>query len=210
MKKLAAVVMMIAMATFMAAAMASADDHDGRTIRGVYAVTGFNACLGAPNGFDTSFTANPPGALPISSESWEGYYTFMPDGKGTLDVVAHGVGDIPNSGESVSIKWEFRYTVTDDGKITFTEVPGSYIGLWLTGPAAGTGEYLGVTGPWDGVISPDGNHMFVTWGAPLILDLLNVQGDPLQGSNSSAMGRLFCSDCSDASHSPPLDGGFWR
>jgi hypothetical protein len=175
MKKLTVVVMMAAMATFMVAAMASADDHEWRTIHGKYAFTGSNACLAAPFGFDSNLTAI-NGVSGTSAESWEGHYTFMPRGKGMLDVVVHDVGGIPGSGGSLSVQWEFHYTVKDGGRITFTEVPGSYIGKWLTGPMAGAGQYLGIEGSWDGVISPDGNHIHVTWGAPLILDILNAQG----------------------------------
>jgi len=175
MKKLAVVVMMIAIATFMTAAMASADDHDGWGIHGKYAVTGSNNCLAAPNGFDSNLTAI-GGVSGTSAESWEGTYTFMPGGKGELDVIDHDAGAIPGSGGSLSIHWDFHYTVKDGGRITFTEVPGSYIGKWLTGPAAGFGQYLGIEGSWKGVISPDGNQIHVTWGAPLILELLDAQG----------------------------------
>ncbi len=88
MKKLAVVVMMIAMATFMAAAMASADDQGGWSIPGEYAVIATGACLHSTGGF---VNVNPNLAPPIwvpadGSEVWGapvmayGTYTFERDG----------------------------------------------------------------------------------------------------------------------------------
>ena len=177
-KKLAVFVMIAAMAVFAAMATASAfDDEWSHTIRGKWAFTGFHACLTAfPPGFDADLSPL-NGSAPINSQSWLGEYTFKHSG-GALDAVAHDVGaSQPGSGGgSVSVHWEFNYTVKNDGKITFTLVPGSYIATWLTGTQAGQPAYFDFPGSWDGVISPDGNHMFLTWGAPLILYLLDSQG----------------------------------
>ena len=172
-KKLAVFVMIAAIALFVAAATASAFQ-----IRGTWAVTGFDACLAAyPPGFDPTSLTPLDGHSAISSQSWEGVYTFGPGGTGAMDVVNHDVGGSPGGGGgSLSVHWEFNYTVEPDGKITFTLVPGSYIGKWLTGTQAGQSQFLDVTDPWEGVISPDRNHMFVTWGAPLILYVLDSQG----------------------------------
>jgi hypothetical protein len=176
-KKLAVLVIITAMAPFIMAAMASAHDHEGRTIHGTYAFTGSNTCLAAFLGFDSTLQPIDGASAPINAQSWEGTYTFKRGGTGALDALAHDVGVSPpgGGGGSVSIHWEFNYTVDPGGKITFTLVPGSYIAEWLTGTLKG--QKLGHEfGSWNGVISPDGNHILVTWGAPLILYILDPQG----------------------------------
>jgi hypothetical protein len=181
MKKLTVFGMIAALVLFVAAAMASAsDDGWSNTIQGKFAVTGSNACLIAPGGFDSSLQ---PQQIPIpgvplsfqSAQTWEGVYTFKHSGKGALDVIAHDVGGPTGGGGSLSIHWDFNYTVNHGGLITFTLVPKSYIGQWLTGLQAPNYEYLGIKDSWGGVISPDGNQIFVTWGAPLILYLLDTK-----------------------------------
>jgi hypothetical protein len=185
-KKLAVLVIIIAMAPFIMAAMASADDHERRTIHGKYEFTGSNACLTAFAGFDELLQPKPipgappgtPASAPIDAQSWEGVYRFKHNGTGVLDAVAHDVGISPpgGGGGSVSIHWDFTYTVNPGGKITFTLVPGSYVAEWLTGTLKGQKAGHDFSDSWHGVISPDGNHILVTWGAPVILDLLEEQG----------------------------------
>jgi hypothetical protein len=178
MKKLAVLAGVFIIAIFMTVATASALGKWSRSIHGKFAVTGSNACLTAfPPGFDEDLQPIDFSA-PINMQTWEGEYTFKPNGKGVLDVVAHDVGVSPpkGGGGSVTVHWDFNYTVNYEGKITFTLVPGSYIGEWLTGTQAGQFVYLDIKDSWGGVISPDGNHIFVTWGAPLILYLLDKQG----------------------------------
>jgi predicted membrane protein len=52
-KKLAVLVMIVALAIVLPVAMVSADDHAGKKfIQGTYAVTGMNGVLLAPFGFD--------------------------------------------------------------------------------------------------------------------------------------------------------------
>jgi hypothetical protein len=176
-KKLAVILMIAAMAIFMAMATASAWWPFRNAISGEYAVTGKNSCLAAfPPGFDPKTLQAPEnGYTDISAESWEGVYKFKSNGTGTMDIVNHDVGANPGAGGSMSIHWDFHYTVEDGGKITFTLDFGSYIGKWLTGPQAGQEAFLDTDDSWNGVISPDGNHMFVTWGAPLILHVLDSQ-----------------------------------
>jgi hypothetical protein len=167
MKKLAVVVMMIAIATFMAAPMASADDHHRWGIHGKYAVTGANGCLAAPFGFDSSLTAI-DGVSGFGFQTWEGTYTFERNGTGLMQVLFHDVGATPNAGGSGNIEWRFAYTVTDERNITFTIDGSTYSGQWLTGPMAPGTVLFTVTGSYSGVISPDGKQIFVTWGAPLM------------------------------------------
>jgi hypothetical protein len=184
MMKLGAFVMIASIALFVAAATPSAFGHEwSNTIRGKFAVTGFNACLAAfPPGFDPITLQPIDGSSSIDAQSWEGVYTFTSKGKGALDVIAHDVGGAGlTGGWSASFHWEFNYTVDHTGKITFTLVPGSYIGKFLTGPYAPSEIYEEWDDPSYGVISPDGNHMFVTWGAPSILYILDSQGGKRTG-----------------------------
>ncbi len=179
MMKLGVFVMITAIALFAAAATASAEISRWlNTIQGKYAVTGSNACLIAPGGFDSSLQPKQIPDVPLSFQSaqtWEGVYTFKHNGTGAMDVIAHDIGGPTGGGGSLSIHWDFNYTVNHSGLITFTLVKGSYIGEWLTGAQAGNSAYLGVKDSWGGVISPDGNQIFVTWGAPLILYPLDSQ-----------------------------------
>ena len=134
-KKLAALVIITAMAPFIMAAIASADDHGRRSIRGKHAFTGSNACLAAFHGFDSDLQPIGGASAPIDAQSWEGEYRFKPNGTGAIDVIAHDVGVSPpgGGGGSLSIHREFNYTVNPGGKITFTLVPGSYVGKWVIG-----------------------------------------------------------------------------
>ncbi len=69
-KKLAVLVIIVAIAMFFVWAMASADDHKGKkSIRGVYAGTGGGTCIIAPGGF------NPTNLIPIFPPSYYSWYS---------------------------------------------------------------------------------------------------------------------------------------
>jgi hypothetical protein len=189
-KNLAVLVIIGGIAMFVMASIASVDGHDwSNGIRGKWAVTGSNSCLSAPFGFNAFLMANPDPTCTASScppvysagsaQSWEGTYTFHGGGNGEVDVVAHDVMAIPGAGFLIHVTWRFNYTVSSDGKITFTMVKGSYIGQFLAGPATGAMVYLDTPDSWDGVISPDWNHMLVTSGAPSILYFSDPGGNYL-------------------------------
>jgi hypothetical protein len=190
--KLGVLMIITAMVPFIMAAMASADHHERRTIHGKYAFTGSNACMAAFFGFDSDLQPNPipseappgtPASAPFDAQTWEGVYKFKHNGTGAIDVLAHEVG-LAGGGGSVSIHWDFNYTVDPGGKITFTLVPGSYVGKWLTGIMARVAPdvFHDISDSWHGVISPDGNHILVTWGAPLRLPMLDSQGGNRTGA----------------------------
>jgi hypothetical protein len=147
MKKLAIVVMMIAIATFMAAAMASADGHGYHSwgIDGEYAMTGPGSCLYSHSAFDpTKHT------LPATADNWiaskltEGTWTFERDGTGKAQYNLHGIAAsqaaFPTAtGDTDAISFEFTYTIADDGTITGELVPGTYVDTFVKGPYAGLG-----------------------------------------------------------------------
>ena len=69
------------------------------------------------------------------------------------------------------------YTLADRGKITFTAVHGTLKDTPVTRPSDPV-IYFDTDGSWDGVISPDGKSMQVTWGAPLILFMTDEDYNP--------------------------------
>jgi hypothetical protein len=156
MKKLVIIVMMIAIATFMAAAMASADDHDGWGIHGQYAVIATGACLHSTGGF---VNVNPnPAAPPIwtpaeGSEVWGApvmayaTYVFERDGTGGSSVVNNIItlppGDpilFANYPHFVGARQvlpaltptPFTYQVAHDGVLTVQQGPLTLTGMVST------------------------------------------------------------------------------
>lgn len=88
MKKQASVMMMIAITTFMAVAMTSADgNHHWRGIHGDYAMTAIGSCLHSYQ----EFTGPIPGFLGIPPDVWGGsnmaqaIWTFERDGTGKVE-----------------------------------------------------------------------------------------------------------------------------
>jgi len=162
MKKLTVFVMMAAIAIFIAAATASAGDHDQKTIGGghgnaivgEYAYSGMNSCITAlptlpPPVFteaNEGFTANGPVTYGVGS--LQGIFTFKPHGQGTATARQVSVvlpQAIPPttlqhpfaSANSSDVSYDFTYNITHDGVITLEMVPGTMIGKYLTGPTAG-------------------------------------------------------------------------
>ena len=147
MKKLAAVVMMIAIAAFMAAGMASADGHQGWGIDGEYAMTGPGSCLYSRVPFNANHTAPDPNNSWISSKLTVGTWTFERDGTGKAQYTLYGIAGpqapaFPTAtGDADAISFDFTYTITDDGKITGELVPGTYVDTFVEGPFAGLGYW---------------------------------------------------------------------
>ena len=147
MKKLAVVVMMIAIATFMAAAMASADDRAGKkAIEGEYAFTGPGNCLVSTTGFDSNYAPNPGGQVFAVTQIWEGVYTFKRDGSGTI-TASHRSLDLPAGPiELANISWDFSYTMTDNERFTSNATSLDKV-EWTAGPQAKTISYFEIDGP---------------------------------------------------------------
>ncbi len=134
MKKLAVVVMMIAIATFMAAPMASANDHDWWDIHGKYAMIAAGACLHSTLGFETppAGSVNTDLVPKFGSLVWgapvmtQGIWTFEGDGTGvaalTNNILTLPPGNPPatpfGAGHTFFPEIHFTYEVTPDGEIT--------------------------------------------------------------------------------------------
>jgi len=182
-KKLAALVMIVAVAMVLPVAMVSADDHAGKKfIQGTWAVTGMNGGLLALSGFDPkTLEPNDGVAFPIGPQSWKGTYTFHKNGTVDWDVIIAGVDPaIPNVPLTESVlhgTGKLYYTLAHGGKITFTAVHGTLKDTPVTRPSDPV-IYFDTDGSWDGVISPDGQSMQVTWGPPLILFMTDEHYNP--------------------------------
>jgi len=154
MKKLAVVVMMIAIALFMAAPMASANDHDGWGIHGEYAVIATGSCLHSTKGFQSIILPNgtPAWTPNTGSTVWSapvmagGVYTFASDGTGT-SLVTNNIMTLPPGdpllanppyvgSRQVPVPSTFIYQVAPDGVITVTQQtllgPLTFIGMIST------------------------------------------------------------------------------
>ncbi len=175
-KKLTVIVIIGAIAMFIAAPMASASDFWWKfLIRGEYTFTGSGACTLAPTGFNANFTPKDAASASMGPNFWEGVYTFNYDGKGKMDA-RQRYQDGPNNGPNTygaglaHLSWEFEYEI-DGGEITFKFIPGTYYGEYLEGPNKGVilPDTAVFDKPWTGRISPDGRNLFVFFGVPMKL-----------------------------------------
>jgi hypothetical protein len=72
---------------------------------------------------------------------------------------------VPPSAGTQEIKFDFTYTLKDDGTITIILDRGPFISKAITGPDAGSIFYIGGVSI-DGVITPDGKTITLSAGAP--------------------------------------------
>ena len=146
MKKLAVVGMIIAVATFMAVAMASANDHHWGGIRGDYAMTGVGTCINSPGGFTANFA--PQGLAVLSGVSnnfsgsnlFTGTWSFERNGYGQVQGHLFGTATYPYpfpNASSIYFSFSFTYSVTHDGTITAVMDEDSYLATFKTGPSTG-------------------------------------------------------------------------
>ena len=169
-KNLAVLGIIAAIAMFVVVGMASADPRGHHYIRGEYAATQMIQSIFSIAGFDANFTPIPcstPPCLPISVSLGQrkGVFKFEGDGTGsaTLDSSAINLSS-PPTGVTQTIKFDFTYTVDEDGMVTITGVPGTWFITYTSGPNNGVtieSEGLVFTGP----ISPDGKIMNLVSGS---------------------------------------------
>lgn len=139
-KKLAVFVVIAAMAMFIAATMASADDNKWKAFHGKYAATSLGSCFLTGTGFYPDLTAIDPTYVSPNSNTSLTIWTFHPDGTGTAQ--GRGVGlnawyPYIAAGSANEISWQFTYNITHDGTITTDLIPETYEGTFLQGPSKG-------------------------------------------------------------------------
>ena len=179
-KKVAVCVMIAGIAMFMVAAMASAGDRPvPNAIKGKYAATGSAQCTTAFSGFDGNLTPKDD-YWSVGASTSIAIYTFNLDGSGSMEGINRimalpggitpipGVGEVPNDKPMGVVmdpySYEFTYTVTDEGLITFTVVPGTFhIG----------GEFCADGIAKHGVISGDGKTIVIECGPPTLLNVVS-------------------------------------
>jgi hypothetical protein len=191
-KKLAVFVVIGAIATFIAAAIASAGDKHWKTLHGEYAFTGTTSCLVSDLGFNPNLTPLFGSKVFSNSHGAHGVMTFNRDGTGTLEGKAVFIVPPPAPGPpapsvpiagSFSSSAQFTYNITDDGMITTELVPGTWVSTYLTGPIpAGTTTWLD---QWSlsGMVSAD--HKTLTLGS----------GGTAVETSTNSLGAVFHQIC---------------
>ncbi len=180
-KTLAALAIIIVVAPFIMAVMASAEP-----IKGQYTSTGEGMCILAPFGFKPDSTPScgqsPQGTTvcPSIIQSWsgEGVYLFNTDGTGSFTALVQWVtpsfqgpsGIVPPSAGTQKVSAKLHYNVTNEGKITITADPGTYTMEWISGPNANKTYH---TNGWarKGTVAPDGKTMIVN---SLVTDVMSL------------------------------------
>ena len=183
MKRLAVLVVITVMATFMMTAMAAAGSLK---TQGQYVSTGSGSCLLAMIGFDAE-TGVPLG---VSSGLWliqtftsEGVWTFERDGTGSFTGLNRSVtppynppsAAYPPSVGAHSVSFDFQYTVAD-GVMSITADQGTYVIEWIYGPSAPKKYHLDGFSR-TGAITPDGKTITLNGGVPDKMTFIPTTGD---------------------------------
>jgi hypothetical protein len=180
MKKLAVLMMIAAIAMFIAAATASAGRPIVHGITGRYATTGTSYCITAFTGFTVNAdkTLTPNDGWSSGPSILDAVFTFHNDGTGSAQGLFRGLtlppgGETPSGYGEMDFSYQFTYTVTNDGFITFTIAPHTYYKY-----AGGAVCFDAV--PRDGAISGDGKTITIACGPPLLMDMVDCgTGAPL-------------------------------
>jgi hypothetical protein len=144
MKKLAIIVIIAALSSFISAAVVSADDQDWKGFHGEYAMTSAGFCLYSYSSFTPGTAACNGTTFPLTC--WnaqlvaEGVWSFGPDGTGSFTGTQFGMAPPPYLGPNVlpvDLVFDFTYTVKNDGVITVAIVPGTFFGTFLAGSNEG-------------------------------------------------------------------------
>jgi hypothetical protein len=173
-KKLAVVVMIIALAIFMAVAPAWAR---GQHIQGEYAVVGSAQCAFGPQSIPIDEDSLlPEDGTPLSPSAvtfYNGTFNFSPNGSGSASLNGKGFNSFPPGapvgGWVQKLEFEFTYTV-EDGEITFTTSPGTDTSTTIAGQGPPFPLHVS-SGPQKGNISPDGKTLLIHCGAPVIISI---------------------------------------
>jgi hypothetical protein len=111
----------------------------------------------------------------IGTSTWDAGFTFNNDGTGSAEGTLRSIplmgdpfGPLPvGSGVPMPFTYQFTYTVTKEGAITFTLVPHTYI------VAGGAACFDAI--PKDGAISGDGKTITIACGAPVVLTFIDCK-----------------------------------
>jgi hypothetical protein len=181
-KKLTVFVMITAIAMFAVVAMASAGGHHVRNaIQGTYAATGNTQCTMSMGGFNFDQESKNFNIIgkdwSVSTNTILANYTFNHDGTGSLEgtvrMMSLSSSDPnfkPSGSYNESASYHFTYTVTDQGLITFTVVPVTFV----VGPNLCLDSM-----PKHGIISEDRKSIVIECGPPYLLNLV-LCNDPKQ------------------------------
>jgi hypothetical protein len=201
MKKLAVLMIMVAIAMFTVVATASAFDRDDypKAIQGQYASTGGGTCLEAVLGFGGNIPTIPNGEyVPtgwgatgpwvIMTFNSSAVWTFKHDGTGKVARTSSYVFFSPlgcptcpwPSGAVANDTWNFTYVIGADGHITLSEAPGyNNVTTWESGLLVGT-PYSPLYAKGQnrrGTIAMDGMTIVLNGGLP---DIITTEGAPSQ------------------------------
>jgi hypothetical protein len=179
-RNLAVIAIIIVVAPFIMAVMASAEP-----IKGQYASTGEGMCILAFLGFKPdltpSCTQTPQGTTvcPALIQSWSGeaVWSFNKDGTGSFTALIQFVtesfqgpsGIVPPSAGVQKLSGKIHYNVTDEGNITITADPGTYTAEWISGPNANKIYHLNGWGR-KGTVAPSGKIIILN---SLVTDVMS-------------------------------------
>jgi hypothetical protein len=167
---LAVVVVFAAVATLPAAAQGNREQ-----VQGTYSITGDNACLLSPAGFNANLT--PAGPSSVQSSSVQGTLEINADGTGTGQftelILTHPPASTAGASSS-EYSVSFTYTIADDGTLTvsFTSVGGTIV----TGPLAGM-SFTVTPPPLNGRVARDGSAILLSSIGPSV-ETLHIVGGP--------------------------------
>jgi hypothetical protein len=172
-KKWAVLVMIAAIAIFMAVTTASADPRNSHLLRGTYAFTGSGNCVVSTTGFDANYNPKPPEqgrSVFATMQTWEGNYTFDGHGSGSIEGSFRSV-DLPTFIVTVAdVSWEFNYEMTDHNRFQTSLKPGTYDKV-LDTLGIRPPNYFDFDGISDGAVERDGAAIKITYGPPMKLIL---------------------------------------
>ena len=185
-KKLVILVIITVIAPFIIAVMASAEPPTTHNIRGQYYATGGGTCLLALSAI-TTLKSEPVVAWLVDSYSWEGVYTFEPNGAGTTTALQFHVQrpgpqlTTPPKSFTSKLTWKFTYTVMDAGRISFTLVPGTYKLEFVSGSQLSGQAFSADAIPTEGVISPGDEIMTSSSVSQQLINFNALQNIPPGG-----------------------------
>jgi hypothetical protein len=175
--KLILFVIIVAFGLLLTISSALANDHQRRTIHGVYGWTGPVNCISTPSGFNNMGKPNNPASLSVSSNKGQGTCTFNHDGTGEVHFTSVGTTESPSDsagGVLTETKYKHTYKITEDGAISIDAVPNTYVQTYLSGPYKGYHLNIDIL-PLTGWVSSDYKTMAIATPEPQVLTMTFVE-----------------------------------